>query len=648
MKSERKQAQISLRESEQRYRVLFDHANDAIFIMKDDKFLDCNATTLKMFGCIREQIVGNYPYIFSPPFQPDGRDSREKAFEKINLALSGHPQFFEWKHCRYDGTPFDAEVSLNSVKIGDEVLIQAIVRDITTRKQVEEDLRETQRKIENIIRLLPDATLVIDRDGMVIAWNRAMESLTGIKAEEMLGKGNYEYALPFYGERRPLLIDFALQPVQEMEKKYAKIQVVGDTLFGEAFTPALSSGNIHLSATASALRNSKGEAIGAIECIRDDTARKQAEKALRESEEKYRNILGSLEEGYHEVDIKGNFTLVSRSLTKILGYSESELIGMNYRKYMGELDAKNVFKAYNEVYRTGIPSKHTGWEFIRKDGTKIAVEGSISLVKSNDQVIGFRGIIRDVTDKKKAEDSLRESEEKYRTLLNNIEDGCYEVDLPGNFTFVNPSMTRILGYSEEELIGMNNRQYTDKENARKVFQGFNEVYKTGIPTRYFDWELIRKDGSKAFVGCSVSLKKDSSGKPIGFRGILHDITERKQMEEEIRTLSITDLLTGLYNRRGFLTIAEQQLKIAARTKIGLLLLFADLDGMKWINDNLGHKKGDEALIEAGNVLKWRFRTKSATDSDPNRPPNPFEIGHRFRSKSAGHSDPNRPPLGGVK
>ena len=86
-----------------------------------------------------------------------------------------------------------------------------------------------------------------------------------------------------------------------------------------------------------------------------------------------------------------------------------------------------------------------------------------------------------------------------------------------------------------------------------------------------------------------------------------DITDHKEMEEEIRTLSLTDPLTGLYNRRGFLALAEQQLKIAKRTKIGLLLLFADLNGMKWINDNLGHKKGDEALIEAANVLKNVFR-----------------------------------------
>lgn len=137
-----------------------------------------------------------------------------------------------------------------------------------------------------------------------------------------------------------------------------------------------------------------------------------------------------------------------------------------------------------------------------------------------------------IKERRQAGEALQKSEEKYRTILENIEDGYYEIDFEGNFTFFNDSMTRILGYPKEELMGMNNRQYMDKENAKKVFEAFNSVYRTGKSYRAFDWELIRKDGSRRYVEASVSLRRDSNDQGAGFRGIARDVTERKLSEEE--------------------------------------------------------------------------------------------------------------------
>jgi PAS domain S-box-containing protein len=157
-------------------------------------------------------------------------------------------------------------------------------RDITGRKRMQEALISASRRLNDIIDFLPDATLVIDEEGRVITWNHAIESMTGVKAEEMLGKGNYEYALPFYGDRRPILIDLALHPDLEKEKTYTTIQRTGDIIIGEAYTPALPTGDVHLSATASVLRNSRGEIIAAIECIRNNTDRKKMEERLQRAE----------------------------------------------------------------------------------------------------------------------------------------------------------------------------------------------------------------------------------------------------------------------------------------------------------------------------------------------------------------------------
>ena len=120
--------------------------------------------------------------------------------------------------------------------------------------------------------------------------------------------------------------------------------------------------------------------------------------------------------------------------------------------------------------------------------------------------------------------------------------------------------------------------------------------------------LKRKDGTPIWGSITARAIRDHEGKVIYFDGTVTDITDRKRMEEEILTLSITDQLTGLYNRRGFLSLAEQQLKLSDRNKSGMLLFFADLDLLKWINDTLGHEEGDKALIEAANVFKETFRT----------------------------------------
>ncbi|MGD0021477.1 MAG: PAS domain S-box protein, partial [Smithellaceae bacterium] len=266
-----------------------------------------------------------------------------------------------------------------------------------------------------------------------------------------------------------------------------------------------------------------------------ESDRQQAEEALRESEEKYRSIIANMQEGYFELDLAGNYTFVNEANCRYLGYTKEELVGMNFRQHTDEEIIKKFRQPFQELYRTGKPINTLEAETIRKDGTKAIYETSVSLIRDNEgKPVGFRGVSRDVTKRKNMEEALRRSEERYRTIIENIEDGYFEVDLTGTLTFVNDALCRIVGTSREQLLGMNNRDYTSEEEAKKLYQLFSGIYRTGKPVNGFAFEYTKRDGSMAFTELSVSLIRDPEGKPIGFRGISRDITERRQAEKALR------------------------------------------------------------------------------------------------------------------
>ena len=215
-----------------------------------------------------------------------------------------------------------------------ESQIFIIIRDITDRKRAEEKLWESEQRLSDIIDFLPDATFAIDRDGKVITWNRAIEEMTSVKAGDMVGKGDYEYAIPFYGMRRPILIDLVFISDEEIEKKYRFINKKGDILLTEADVP-MNNQNRILWGKARPLYDSVGNIVGAIESIRDITDRKRTEEELRESEEKYRS-LASTADSMYLVDRGYRYLFMNEKHLSRFGLPLDNIIGKAYGEFHSE------------------------------------------------------------------------------------------------------------------------------------------------------------------------------------------------------------------------------------------------------------------------------------------------------------------------
>ncbi len=647
----------ALRHSEELYRAFIETSPDPILMynLKGD-LIAANKQAAATYG-----VSGMEDFFkeVKTVFDMFTEESKQSAKDSIRRLLSeGASQKDEYQVRLREGRTITAELhsSVIRAETGEPQAIISVARDITDRKKAEEILRENEEKFRSVVEKSLIGIAVIDHAFQFAYVNEVFCIISGYERHEIIGKS---FTFLVSEESKSLLAERnrRRQAGEDAPSQYEFyfVHKNGQKRLGEV--------------RSAAYLDSSGDTKVIIQVI-DITERRRSEEEiqegrerLRQSEERYRNILDSMEEGYCELDLKGNMTFFNASALSNLGFTQEEMFGMNYREYVDKDYVQKVYRDYNQVFLTGKAIKGADWILRSKTGRIFPTEGSISLKRDmQGNSIGFRGVFRDITDRKRAEESLqeieslrkrvfessgipmivmnletfkyidcnpaaveiyrfpsreetlgktpfdvsapvqydgtpsadkarfyiekcreegltsfewrhqrpdgelwdamvhlmsfrsgernfmqftlqditarkraeeslRESEEKYRGILENMDDAYYEVDLDGYYIFFNEAMISKTGYSRKELSGMNFRQLLCPESHQSVIKIFSEVYRTGQTARLLEYDVIRKDGRILNAESWVGPMFDKKNRIIGFRGMARDITERKRIEE---------------------------------------------------------------------------------------------------------------------
>ena len=531
--TERKRAENALKESEDRYRHLVEGSPAIVWSFSDKNGTLFASSRVKSILGYSPDFLYKNPWLWNKSIHPDdqypvAQSTKDFASGKdlnVEYRIKDSSGNWRWFHDRSIGKHIENEATI----------IEGISIDITERKRAEQALRESEERMKSIFRAAPIGIGVVTNRVLTDVNTRICE-MTGYSREELVGSSARvlyptQYDLDYVGTEKYRQI--AEKGTGSVETRWMKKDsTIIDVLLSS--TPI----------------NPSDLSRGVTFTVLDITESKHAERALRESEERFRLAFENANTGVCLVDPDGNLTRVNNKMCEIFGYTKQELEAMTVNDIAHPEDLDKSPEFIQETLQGKIDRGTFEKRYFHKKGHVVTCQVSSSLVRdAAGTPLYFISHLHDITDRKQAEEALRQSEERYRTILEDIEEGYFEVDLTGRSTFINDSLCKIYGYPREEFLGIDNRRFTDKENAKRVFEAFNQVYRTGEPGRLFDYEIIRKDGTKRQVEVFPSLRKDSSGNPIGFRGITRDVTERKKAEEALqkeREISLSILENAPY------------------------------------------------------------------------------------------------------
>lgn len=518
--TDRKKAEDALRESENKFRNIFESSGDSIFLLDNDVFVDCNPKVLEMFGCTREQIIGQPPSRFSPEIQPDGKSSKEKAIEKNRAAFQGHPQYFKWKHCRYDGTLFDADISLTSFLDRGKPYILAICHDITENKRALEALHESEEKYRTLFENAGEGIVVV-QDRRAVFLNPVIAAITGNSNGELLSR-------PF--------VDFIHADDREMVMDNYIRRLNGEDIPSKYTFRLLNKNDGFRWVELNAVKITWQGKPATLNFMTDITERIISEEKARESHALLRIAGEKAKLGGWSANLEQNRVSWSDEVAAIhempVGYSPRVEQSISF--YTPQWQPR-ITKVFTDCAQKGIPYDEE-MEIITARGKRVWVRAIGEAVKNDTgKIIKVHGAFQDISDRKKMELELRASEEKYKQLFDNAPAGIYRIDFKsGKFTKANDVFCDYAGCTQNEINTLSPFDILT-EDSKKVFIERMEKMFRGIsvpPT--VELEVLNKKGLRLNIQLNVKNICDAEGHVIGADVVAHDITLQKQIEDELR------------------------------------------------------------------------------------------------------------------
>ena len=398
------------------------------------------------------------------------------------------------------------------------------------KKRTEKQLDESKQRMADIINFLPDATFAIDLEGHVIAWNQAIEEMTGIKSSAILGRGNYAHAIPFYGERRPILLDLVLHRDTEFEKKYPHIIRKEQNLISELLIPQLYHGNgAYLWFIASPLYDMKGRVVGAIESIRDITERKTVEMALEASEQQYRNVVEDQTEFICRFSPNGTHVFVNDAYCRYFSRKREEIIGKKFFPLIPAED-KHLVRVHFQSLTMDNPVATVTHRIVMDDGQVRWQRWSDRAIFDDQEVlVEYQSVGRDFTEQKNIEESLKESETRYRNVVEDQTELISRFLPDGTHIFANEAYCRYFGIKKEALLGRRFIPGMPEEDRARMRQ-FLSTLTVSHPVGTIEHTIIMPNGEVRWQQWSDRAIFDMAGRVKEYQSVGRDVTGRKHTE----------------------------------------------------------------------------------------------------------------------